>query len=313
MAQAALELAEAAEAARAEGKVVGESWLVRQARYEQLLAEIEQRLGQLALRAPVEVLQREAIADMQGTVREAVEAGLAGGPADVRRSLIANWFTLPVAATEELIGNTAQGRPLRTLLEDIAPATRHSAETVLQSGIARGQNPRIVAREMERVTSASYTRLETITRTEMLRAQRQAASRLMVANSQVVQGWTWVCALDQRSCSACIAMHGSEHPPGEVLDDHPRGRCGMAPKTRPWSELGYPEGRDLAPMQTGPEWFDTLSRAEQDRVLGAAKAEAIRSGEVGWPDLVKRTTNPAWGSMRREASMREAVASAGRP
>ena len=44
---------------------------------------------------------------------------------------------------------------------------------------------------------------------------------------------------DDRVCCSCLALHGTEFPLDETLDDHPNGRCAMIPVTPSWSDLGF--------------------------------------------------------------------------
>ena len=309
IAEHALKLAEAAETARGRGEEPRVSWLLRQRRYDRLLVLIEARLGELAQAAgrPITALQRQAIEEAQTTM---LEGSLFGGPREARLAVSSTWNALPVNVTELMIGNTAGGRPLGALLEEVAPGARRSAETKLASGIARGVNPRVVARELAGLTDTAYTRLTTITRTEYLRVQREAARQTILSNPGVLTGWTWTSARDRRVCMSCLAMDGTEHRPEEVLDDHPAGRCAMAPRSRSWSELGFPEGRDPVVQETGRQWYERLPESDRVKVAGPGKAGALVSGEIGWDDLVHRSTHPLWGTMRREASLRDARASA---
>lgn len=169
----------------------------------------------------------------------------------------------------------------------------------LVHGIAVGDNPRPVAARLVRKTGQAFTgglpRATMIARTEMLDATREAAQAWEKANKDTLAGWTWICALDRRSCAACVGMHGTDHPasePGPL--GHQNCRCTRAPKTKTWAELGIPGMKEPDPILTGPEWFDNQTRETQDAILGATRAELLRTDQVTFEDLITRRRTDGW-------------------
>lgn len=57
--------------------------------------------------------------------------------------------------------------------------------------------------------------------------------------------------------------------------------------------------------ELGPVQFARLTEAQQDGILGRAMGNAYRAGALRLEDVVGRTFNPDWGSMRRVRSLRE--------
>lgn len=132
------------------------------------------------------------------------------------------------------------------------------------------------------------------------------------ANSDIVKGWIWHSALDERTCAACWAMHGTEHRLDERLDDHPNGRCAMVPQTATWAEIGEKYGVDLSGVpETGPRIepgvsiFDKLTPRQKILIVGQAKYEAMRQGKITLTDLVGRRRSNVWGTHRYEKSLAE--------
>lgn len=169
----------------------------------------------------------------------------------------------------------------------------------LVHGIAIGENPQPVAARLVRKTGQAFNgglpRATMIARTEMLDATREAAREWEKKNRDVLDGWTWICALDRRSCAACVGLHGSDHPasePGPL--GHQNCRCTRAPKTKTWAELGIPGMKEPAPILTGPEWFDNQSRETQDAILGTTRAELLRTKQVTFDDLITRRKTEGW-------------------
>ncbi len=63
-----------------------------------------------------------------------------------------------------------------------------------------------------------------ISRTEMLRAYREATRRNYQANGDIVAGWRWLCAKQARTCAACLAMDGT-HKCRDQTADNVSGAC----------------------------------------------------------------------------------------
>lgn len=63
-----------------------------------------------------------------------------------------------------------------------------------------------------------------ISRTEMLRAYREATRRNYQANGDIVPGWRWLCAKQPRTCAARLAMDGT-HKCRDQTADNVSGAC----------------------------------------------------------------------------------------
>ena len=142
-----------------------------------------------------------------------------------------------------------------------------------------------------------------ISRTETLRAYREATAQTYQANADILEGWIWSSALDRRTCASCWAMHGSVHALDEKLDDHPNGRCAMAPLVK---------GRPNRIGAVGAERFATLSEADQRAILGPGMYEAWHDGQVSLVpgaanSIVGRRDDAQWGTMRYARSLRSIV------
>jgi hypothetical protein len=195
-----------------------------------------------------------------------------------------------VARTQALIVN--QARPL-------SGQAMEAMRRALITGVAVGDNPRDVARDMvgrvEGAFNGGLNRALVIARTEVLDAYRAASRYSHAANADVVTGWVWLATLDRRTCPACWAKHGSEYPvsaPGPL--DHQQGRCARMPKTRPWSALGInvEEPPDVLPDARAR--FDALPEADQLQIMGPTRLELLKSGQVQWDDLARRRDSTGW-------------------
>lgn len=124
-----------------------------------------------------------------------------------------------------------------------------------------------------------------IARTESLRAYRTAAIDSYAYNSQVVGWWRWVAAKDPRTCPACLALDGTEHPLTEQFGSHPGCRC---------VAVCVVKGREIDFGPTGREWFSSQSESRQLAILGRAKFRLYTVGKITLDDLVHRVPSK-WG------------------
>lgn len=293
--------------ARADGQPISPSWLSRERRLRvvlaQALTELE-RYAAMGAQATEEAQERalEAAQDhAPALVRQAVTESLTGLSVDLA---VINPDLIQAA-----VGFLQDGTPLaqhmtRTVARDAAAGLRD----VLVEGLSKGWGqPKLVKAFTDRFAVA-HCRAVTIMRTESLRVYRETSRATYAANSDVLGSWTWQCALDRRSCPACVMMHGTRHPLDEALDGHPRCRCAMIPNTKTWAELGLDPSLDSlggAPaMESGVDWFLRQSAAYQRASLGPLKYDAWRAGEFDLPDVVARKHDPDWGTMRLERSLK---------
>lgn len=281
-----------------------EWWLFEQGRLQALQKQVEGELGRFAERAAarIEEEQRRLAVQAERDAEILARAGLGEQPPGVT----VTWARLPKETLEQLVGTLQDGSPLRELLDTLGPAASEQIRKELVSGLALGQNPRDVARRIRDALNGNRKRAELIARTEMLRSYREATRQSYLANSDVVKGWVWHAARDERTCAMCWAMHGSEHTLDEHLDDHPRGRCAMVPLTKTWAELGFVGVPETRPeIEMGESLFARLGEEQQRAILGNAGYEAYKAGAATLSDFVGRKSDPRWGTTRYARSLKE--------
>jgi SPP1 gp7 family putative phage head morphogenesis protein len=294
--------------ARDAGETVDVAWLLRQERYTALLQHVEGELRTFAAYAESAITQQqvEAITAAQAHAEAIVRAQMGPMPeALLRAGVTLPWNRLPTGAIREMTGAMQEGSPLRALLDGLAVDGGERARSVLLEGLALGQNPSKTARQMRKALGVELNRALTISRTETLRAYREATRASWQENDSLVKGWEWRSARDYRTCAACWAMHGTRHRLDEPLDDHPNGRCVMRAISPTWAELGKELGVDLSDVPerqrdtaTGAELFATMPEDMQRSVLGDRGYEAYAAGKVKLEDFVGRKRSRAWGTMR---------------
>lgn len=272
------------------GEDVPISWLFEANRLQTLQQQVEREIAVFAQQADISIRaqQWEAV-QAAGRYFDAQMASQLSGVGVL-------WNRLPREAVADLIGFTQKGSPLRELLDELGPQASKSIRKALVSGLALGQNPREIARQVRKALGGNLARALTISRTETLRAWREAGYRQALANSDILEGWEWLSAKQERTCAACLAMDGTVHKLIERLDDHPNGRC-----TRLEIVKGFPREK----RETGAEWFDKQPDSVQRKVLGDAGYEAYKAGVVSLQDFVGRSHSRDWGTTRYARSLKE--------
>jgi SPP1 gp7 family putative phage head morphogenesis protein len=294
------------DAARAAGDEVSRAWLARQDRYRTLIDQLEQHTLAYLDQAltTTAALKGQAVDLALSHAPKLAVAQMGAAPRAAQASVEGAFDRLASRQLDEILRNSADGRPLGRLFHRIAPDTVQAARDSLANGIAQGHGPRRVAHDLRRATNLTVNRSLTIARTEMIGAYRQTASE-MYRKSSVVDGWTWHADLSGRTCPACLAMHGTRHATDETLDSHLNCRCTMLPETKRWADLGFdiPDGRQ--PIQTGAERLAAMGEADQLAILGRRRLDAYNAGEITLDDLVRTTRHQEWGTGRRAATLTE--------
>ncbi len=280
--------------------------LTRLAQLERLRAQVAAEVLRFAREAgPVIVAQAEAAATM-ATDQARVLIDMATPP-----GISVDLGDLPRQAVLQAVASTQHQTALGQLLAAIAPEAAERMADALVGGIATGQNPVVIAREMRRAAGMPLSRALTIARTEVMRAWRESSREAYRRASDVVTGWVWWSALDRRTCVSCWAQHGSVHRADEIMATHPNCRCVMLPQTRSWRELGF-GGPEPTPPESGAQRFARLPAAQQREILGPSKFDAYRRRRVSLTDFVAHRRDPRWGPSTSEASLVRATENARR-
>lgn len=286
--------------------------LFRQERIRALRVQTAAQVTRFAREAELAVTAEQRMAVDVGAIHAArmmAEAVALSAP-----GIEVSFAKLPAGALRELVGRFDNGEPLRNLFDQLGADAATKAENVLFNGLATGQSPRMIARQLRTELSVPLTRALTISRTTMLGAYRSAALSTYAENSDIVKGWRWGASLGPRCCSACVALHGTFHPLSErFMHNHPSCRCSPIPETKTFAELGLNVAEPRRDLTTGPEWFDDQSAETQERILGPRKYDLFRAGRLDIQDTVYEDFSPRWGPSFREGSINYALAVHGAP
>lgn len=275
-----------------------QEWLIE--RYRTILIQTEAVMTAFAGDVSQALLTAQRSAALLGLEQSDALLARIYAPAKLRP------IRLPVEAVNQFVGMLAGGNPLHTYLATFAADARKRVSDVLVAAVASGTNTRVLTPQIMQALGVSRTSAMVTARQAVYGAYRGASLEQYRANADVVDGWTWISALQpRRTCAVCWAMHGTEHTLDETLDSHLACRCTMAPRTKSWAKLGVRNVPERPPTPRGVDLFARLSEAQQRQVLGPGKFALYQSGQVQLPDLVVQVNDRTWGKSRRERSLRE--------
>lgn len=292
---------------QANGETVPLSWLYEAKRLQTLKQLIQKQINHYAALAQMQAGQLQHIGATLG--QQSAQAMLqASVPSEVKWS-----FGVPSHdAIVNIVGSTQSGSPLADLFAGFGDEAASKAGQALITGVSLGWNPRQIAPMIEQALGISRNRALVVSRTECIRAYKSMQFANYQANSDVLDGWVWICALEH-SCAACIAMHGTKHPLSEELQDHPCGRCAAVPLTKSWSDIFDGLGLDSSgisdtsiDIQSGSEWFDNQDESMQREILGS-KYDGWANGNFTLSDVVQRHNDPDWGRSISEKPLKALV------
>lgn len=275
---------------RQRGILVSQTELYQMQRYKALLAQARVEVQRYAEWAATLVGQRQELLSKLGL--EYAQNAIRAVYWDAAK-IGAYFDLLPVEAINTLIGFAGDGTPLYNLLMRDYPETIIQLTGTMLDGMALGIGPRETARQMAVAMSGNLNRALTIARTEQLRAYREA-SRQQMAASGVVSGYVRRCALNDRTCMACIELDGTVYDTDEVMEVHPNDRCFHQPIVK---------GTSPVDVVTGDEWFRGQPEDVQVDMMGPGAYDAWKSGLIDLDQLVQTHVDAVWGPTVRVAPL----------
>lgn len=278
---------------RQAGLPVTENWLRRQARYVRLIEQADALYAQFADDGGHLLDQARLEAAGMGGVAGAAMLGAVG---------ISFAGNINAPAMARLTAAMAPGSPLVDVLTSYGRHGRAVIADELIKGMGEGRGLREIERRIrKRLLTEATPRLETLVRTESMRAYRGS---LMDQYAGYVDEWMWSAHLSDRTCLACLALHGTTYPiKDKFMPSHPRCRCSPTP---------VPRRRFGPPPQSGEDWFRQQDAVTQRRMLPTAESyQAYRDGAIRLADFVGYDHDPVWGMSVRERSGRQVMAEVG--
>lgn len=159
----------------------------------------------------------------------------------------------------------AVGRVSALAFSGIASDGRPLASLLLQPSITTLQQIQAGATPARALASGRFT-LDLIARTQVADAGRVAVGTAIAARPKVTG---YVRMVVGKTCSRCLILAGRRYEWNQGFRRHPRCDC-----------RHVPVAEDVpGDVRTDPDaYFAALSREEQDELLGADAAEAVRNG-----------------------------------
>jgi hypothetical protein len=218
------------------------------------------------------------------------------GLSDARLRALGITWNRPDPEAVAAVVNYTNSDNWRRMVERYPSLVLDTARNQAIRGIAEGWNPLRTARRIREVSEGLPAHIANAQmRTLQGTAYRDATAIHQRENLHILEGQIRIAALDDRTCLACIALHGTALPAGERVDDHHAGRC---------TGVGVVRGRERTIM-TGEEWFNSLPPERQRRIAGVGNYEALRAGRVRLRDFVQEYQDPdgIYGRMIRQGSI----------
>jgi len=297
-----------AESIAEDGAEFTASQVLKWQRAKTLLRQVEAEMGSLATASAQPITDAQAtavdLASEQSKGLALATAQSAGADA-IAATIATTWNRLNTGAAEAIVGRMSDGSPLSGWLDQFGAKASSLLSESLQSAAALGTNPRAVARELAKQLDISAARLLTMSRTEILGAQRTATLQNYRDNAGIgVTGWRWISAHQTRSCLACLSLDGTVFPlTTEFQPSHVSCRCSSIPEI---------EGVNRPNRQTGAQWFDAQPEAVKREMIPKGLWDDYQSGKIVLSDFRHLHEDDRWGASYRTATISEAKANAKR-
>lgn len=213
---------------------------------------------------------------------------------------------IPIEAVYQMLSFLDPAGALYKRIELLAPYHAEAVTNAILDAIGMGVNPRQTARLIMSAAEDAFggglvDALRTA-RTAQLWAYREATRANYAANGDIITGWVWYAELDDLTCEACIAEHGTEHAIDENLDGHYNCRCTMIPMVG---------GETPVEIQMGEDWFSDQDTETQKQIMGETKWQAWMDGKFEFSDMARQTENDVYGTMRTVTPLKDLIGNEG--
>lgn len=256
--------------------------VMRLAQYKNLQTALENELTKYAAYVEIEIKSNSQAA-IELALKQTNEFLAAAGYSMPK--------SLPAKAIYNMLGFLQEDSPLFKRLGELAKVNANKVADSLIEAVAFGYNPvktaRLTAKYFENSMGQALTDAMRMARTSQLYASREASRASYVANSDIIEGWEWVTALDADVCMACAIEHGTIHPLDEGMGSHYNCRCTSIPVVK-----GY-EYND----QKGVDWFKGLDESQQEKMMGKQTFDVWKAGGFELEDMLGRRHDEVYGEM----------------
>jgi hypothetical protein len=186
----------------------------------ELLTQIETVLTRAGVQ--IEPTLIEARQQAVAVAMEAAEAMAGAQAADMRQKaeLARDWAKLNERAVKELVESTADGEPLGRWLRELGPETRAAVEEKIERAVVESVNVGDLAEKLTREVDMSQRRALMVTRESSFGVQRRASEQQYRENRRLLRGKMRIEKIDEKTCRACLAHHGTIYPVDALVPRH---------------------------------------------------------------------------------------------
>lgn len=289
-----------------ENRIASEYDLYRQFRYQEFIRQLRQEMTDYAelVVATVSQAQKEAIS----LAFSQADAVLNFVYEDLPTGMLESFTRFDEYAARNITAKLNNESYLKRLTDQFEQQALLGVKQILIDGVITGRSTKDIKRDLIKRFEIVPNKAETIARTEVLSAYRDAnLERYRL--STTVKAWQWSATLDERTCPVCIALDGQEFSLETPFATHPNCRCSPIPITYTFEELGmgYLNLKEPKPPymgKRGEEWFRSQTSSVQERILGKKKYELYSEGQISLQDLVQSFNHPVYGPSRQERSLK---------
>lgn len=197
------------------------------------------------------------------------------------------------------------GGPARDWWADQGRAARMSFTRTIRRGMVEGATTDQLKRELSQAGGVAVRHAEALVRTSVQTVANGARMATYAANDDIVAGLQWLSTLDARTSTTCQARSGLRW----TLDGKPHGhhvkfirppahfncRSTLIPLLDMDEQLDGTQASADGPQAAGwsfEDWLRTKSPADQDAMLGAARARRWRKGDYTLSQLIDQDGRP---------------------
>lgn len=220
-------------------------------------------------------------------------------------NLESRFFHFDKEAARDMIAKFANEDYVKQIIDINVPEALKNIQNIMVNGIAQGLPPREAARQLAIKLDMPRFRATTTARTEILNSYR-AGNIYRYNQTDVTKAWQWSATLDDRTCPVCVYMDGQIFSLDTPFATHPDCRCSPIPVTKSFKELGIniPDHKPNTGLH-GEEWFRSISKERQFKILGKKKFQLYESHQITLGDLTHEFDHPRYGPSREEYSIKD--------
>lgn len=269
------ELQRKMEDAQAAGEEISASWVFKESRLKNLLAQVQQQIVGFGGKATaiVEREQRAAIKIAVEQAQENYQFAVADAP-DAANFAAA----LDTRSVETAVGIMGDGSPLAEYFEQqLAPAVAEKIKTEVIKASALGTDFKTISKRLQDAGGITKHRALSFARTEVNRVRRETLRDIYKENDDLISGWEWCASKSSRCCILCLAMDGKIFPLSKPFPQHVNCRCTL---------LSVLKDLKRRPRTIGKDWFESQPGETKESVLGKEAFLAYQQNGLTLDDFV---------------------------